>query len=365
MITRKKIISADVDLSCLRHAGDDALSILFFDIETTGFSPKTSDLYMLGTGCLKGDSFEITQYFADCMEDEEQILKIFIILTGKYDVIAHYNGNTFDIPFIKSKSEQYGIKFDIPDSVKSFDLYKEILKYKRVFNLADYKQKTIERFLGIHRDDKMDGGELIKVYKDFIKDGSLVLRDALFLHNFDDIRGLIASMNIFKYIHILNGSFSDYNVSVSDYADSEGSITKELFIVILADYTFPEELTVANHFGVVKFKENKCYLSCRSYNGELKYFFSDTGNYYYLPLEDMAVHKSVAIYVDKNFRQKAKPANCYIKRQGDFFLSAGYSKIDLFKKDYKDSDYYLMYSDDLFKDKDFLDEYIRCILKTF
>ena len=40
--------------------------------------------------------------------------------------------------------------------------------------------------------------------------------------------------------------------------------------------------------------------------------------YFYLPAEDTAVHKSVASYVDKEFRQKATKDTCYIKQNGDF-----------------------------------------------
>ena len=40
----------------------------------------------------------------------------------------------------------------------------------------------------------------------------------------------------------------------------------------------------------------------------LKYFYDNYKDYFYLPKEDTAIHKSVATYVDKDFRQKAKTA---------------------------------------------------------
>ena len=45
---------------------------------------------------------------------------------------------------------------------------------------------------------------------------------------------------------------------------------------------------------------------------------------YYLPKEDMAVHKSVGCFVEPAYRQKATAANCYIKKDGRFLpLPAG------------------------------------------
>lgn len=54
------------------------------------------------------------------------------------------------------------------------------------------------------------------------------------------------------------------------------------------------------------------------YHGELKYFYPNYKDYYYLPAEDMAIHKSVAAYVDKNHRTQATAATCYSKKSGCF-----------------------------------------------
>ena len=50
----------------------------------------------------------------------------------------------------------------------------------------------------------------------------------------------------------------------------------------------------------------------------MKFFFDHPEDYYYLPAEDMAIHKSVATYVDKDFRKKATADNCYTKKDAIF-----------------------------------------------
>ena len=52
--------------------------------------------------------------------------------------------------------------------------------------------------------------------------------------------------------------------------------------------------------------------------GTLKYFYSNYKDYYYLPEEDQAVHKSVGAYVDKAHRRQARAFDCYQKKDGIF-----------------------------------------------
>ena len=47
-------------------------------------------------------------------------------------------------------------------------------------------------------------------------------------------------------------------------------------------------------------------------------FLSGSENYYYLPTEDTAIHKSVGEFVDPSHRKKATKKNCYIKKDCDY-----------------------------------------------
>ena len=52
--------------------------------------------------------------------------------------------------------------------------------------------------------------------------------------------------------------------------------------------------------------------------GELKHYYEDYENYFYLPEEDWAIHKSVGCFVEKSHRKKATAKTCYIKKEGVF-----------------------------------------------
>lgn len=78
----------------------------------------------------------------------------------------------------------------------------------------------------------------------------------------------------------------------------------------------------------------------------LKYFYPDYQNYYYLPEEDMAIHKSIADSVDPSYRKKATKNTCYTKKAG-IFLPQGSPVSTGLCRDRKDKTCYLLMGDRL------------------
>ena len=97
---------------------------------------------------------------------------------------------TFDIPFITERAAHLNVSLDL-SHLESLDLYKTARKCKSILSLSDYKQKTIEHFLGIEREDMYSGGELIDIYRKFAAKPSDTAhneyRILLLLHNHDVI----------------------------------------------------------------------------------------------------------------------------------------------------------------------------------
>ena len=98
-----------------------------------------------------------------------------------FSVIVHYNGSGFDIPFIIKKCDIYHIPCDF-SGIESFDIYKNISMLKSLLKLENLKQKSIESFMSVTRDDKYSGGELIKVYEEYLKSADDSLLKLLLLH---------------------------------------------------------------------------------------------------------------------------------------------------------------------------------------
>ena len=96
--------------------------------------------------------------------------------------------------------------------------------------------------------------------------------------------------------------------------------------------------------------------------GELKYFYSNYRDYYYLPIEDTAIHKSVGEYVDKTARVKATARTCYTRKQGLFLPQFEPLWSPSLKEDYKAPLSYTPYCPEMLSDAKKADAYARQLL---
>ena len=83
--------------------------------------------------------------------------------------------------------------------MESVDIYKRIKPWKKHLGLENLKQKTIEGFLSICREDSFDGGQLISVYEDYLKTRDENLLRLLLLHNEEDLKGMPSLLPILFY----------------------------------------------------------------------------------------------------------------------------------------------------------------------
>ena len=156
------------DLSFLSQLGLRAEELIFFDIETTGLSAHNASLYLIGTVVHEGGSWKLQQLFAESLTDEIEMLEHFFALLSKKRRLLSFNGERFDIPFLEKLLSQYGLSESF-QGVESLDLYRELRPAKKLLSLPNYQLKSCERFLGIQREDRFSGGELIYVYLDYLK----------------------------------------------------------------------------------------------------------------------------------------------------------------------------------------------------
>ena len=77
---------------------------LYFDIETTGLNARRSHLYLLGAMWKENEHIILRQWFAEKPSDEETILREFMKLTENFDSLVHFNGATFDLPYLCNKA---------------------------------------------------------------------------------------------------------------------------------------------------------------------------------------------------------------------------------------------------------------------
>lgn len=328
---------------------------LFFDIETTGFSRTGCFCYLIGVSFTDGRHFTVIQWLAEGASDEPLLIHKFCELAENFSSIIHFNGDNFDIPFLTKRAAIHNIPLNL-DNMRSIDLFKHAKGLKSILRLESYNQTTVEHFLGIHRNDTYTGGELIKVYKEYIKNDQLPAKHAdseklLLLHNFEDICGLIKISSIVSYNNIINKHISYKDIEytpaydIADEAKQSDNISSTAYITL--SFSLPEELPVSvllkDEYYVLRAEHSTLKLRLPVITGILKYFYPNYKDYYYLPYEDTAMHKSIAAYVDSECRIKATKETCYTKKHGTFIMIPSYSgDMTVFKKDYNDKNVYLI-----------------------
>jgi len=400
--------------------------ILFFDIETTGFSANTSFLYLIGCMYYKNNTWQITQWLADDMNSEACILEAFFNTLKTYKRLVHFNGTGFDIPFILRKCRQHHLNFSF-DMIESFDIYKKIQPFKKLLTLPNYKLKTIEKFVGINREDSYTGEELIQIYANYLgrlqyekllqknkssesidpktgmnhiishkeKDNSKQLSSdelsrVILLHNLEDVTGLSRVADILFYRDLFEKEPCDIlslkektNLTYDGPAGSTPERTASTVrLEFLLPYTLPQPVAlisplpgITSNDGENNYK-NKDVLSIKLkitgnqltlilpvYEGELKYFYDNYRDYFYLPKEDTAIHKSVAMYVDKEYKVKAKPATCYNKKHGRFLPQPEIVVSPYFKYKFNDKITYFEASDKTLLETGGLYQYVKSLLR--
>ncbi len=186
-----------LEISVLLDTDASLDKILFFDIETTGFSPDSAQIYLIGclycklssaaatlpsyekrssvetlpsgetSSAAETPSWQMIQWFGEKPEDEVLLLGSFFAFLKPCKALIHYNGDAFDLSFIRSRCRLYHLDCPLSE-VQSIDLYRKIRPWKGALSMPALKQKAVETFLSIRREEDFTGRQLIALALSFI-----------------------------------------------------------------------------------------------------------------------------------------------------------------------------------------------------
>lgn len=166
-----------------------------FDIETTGLSPKFCKVILIGIAYNENNKTIIKQFFALNENEEKDLLLAFVNNISSFEKHITFNGFTFDIPFLNSKFKKHNIDFCL-NKDDDMDILRIVKPYKEKLCLLDCKLKTIEKYLGINRNDTISGKESVELYKEFENSQDETLKNKILLHNYEDIYYLSKMLKI-------------------------------------------------------------------------------------------------------------------------------------------------------------------------
>ena len=282
---------------------------LFLDIETTGFRAAVEPCYLIGILSREGGAFTETQFFAENPAEEEEMLRAFLSELSGYRGIITFNGDMFDLPYLSTRCGKYGIlpHFEL---FRSLDLYKEARRLNKYLRLSKLKQKSIEEFLGISREDRYHGGDLISVYQDFCRDSDPEKRTLLLLHNFEDVRGMLDLLPLLSYRDI-----PDMTLTMESM---ENENDREFLFSGKTNLSLPREIRMQTDFFYAILCGSSIKGALHLHAGTKKYFLPNPKQYVYVEDEALLLPKQLAGGIPKERKRAARKEECFSEAEGVF-----------------------------------------------
>ncbi len=282
---------------------------LLLNVETTGLRTSSSFVCMISAAYKTDDEMDCITWLAGSRMDEKAMLLRLQDLAGSFPVLLSYGGNSFAFRFLADRFDIYSEEALFPGKQLT-DLQKSFRPLLHILPLTHLKKAEIESFLSFSRRGIRTGRELIPVFETWERQKDLSARDALVLHAKEDIHFLCQVCKLHSYLDFLHGKWESAACSET----AEGI----LFSVSLSA-PVPRPVSWQNSFASFHLEGKTGQALTAPYYGRLRYFLPGPCNdYYYLPEEDTAIHRSVAQFVDRSKRVKATPDTCYVNREGIF-----------------------------------------------
>ncbi len=334
---------------------------LFFNIATTGYSAMNSQIYLIGCAYFSENQWHMIQWFAE-EHEEAKIITEFFKFSKDYRFLVHYNGSSVDLPLIEIKCKQHALPYTFK-YFESLDLYKYVSPYKFFLKLPDCSKNTVEQFLQLERQDVLDGAERIELYREHTNYPTPQGRERLLSNNRDEIKTILELLPILSYYDLFNGQVEVRHAKISDYTDWEGVKRQEMVMEIRLPEFLPQKISIGAKNCYFKGQGVEGQLKVRIFDEEMKLFYSNYKDYYYLPAEDTIIRKMEALSIPREQRKNATLTTCYTRKKSKFLPQWDYFATPFYKREYKSKDLFFEITDDINHHRDVYTMYANYVLK--
>ena len=274
---------------------------IFYDIETTGLSRYTASVYLIGAVHYEKNQWMLYQWMAENEEEEAAVLQEFSVFLENVGYTIQYNGNRFDQPFLEERYRKY--KMDSPFVEKpSVDIYQLLKPCQSLLKLTRMKQPDLEKIVGIHNRKYVDGGQCIRLYRNFIKKRQSKIAEEVMGHNEEDLLGLGTIFSLLAYKKLYDGEYHPKQCVI---------LEQELKIVIELSAAAPVNVSCGNSDFYLSVNGYEARMLVHLKEGKLRQYYRNYKDYEFIPGEDTAMPKSITRYMDKSLKIATTPQTCY------------------------------------------------------
>ena len=336
---------------------------LFFDIETTGFSPKSNMVYLIGLSYPdERKRLCSVQFLAEGIDDERQVLLNFLeVLKDRSDMLlTGYNINSFDIPFLNERLRKY----DLPSiPLSSRDLFSDVRRLSNIFPMKGRKLKDIEAFLGIMREKDMSGGDLIPVFFEYALSHEKSNEEKLLSHNLSDIIDLFPLLVLDEIKKLFSPELSIKKIVPLDTPSVSFSGNSGINVFS------PFSIRTDRFF--ITFDKDEIKGTIHFEHCMMKHYFPDQNTYVYLIEEERIIPKALSHSLEKERYRKPLKEECFVEEESDFYpVPEGFSDeatallSPLYKRSYNEKQYYIK-KDRHAVTEGFLNSYAGMLIKSY
>lgn len=296
----------------------------FLCIDTTGLHAEVSAITTIGIAYPKGQQLFYNQWFLETGETQKALLASFFQAVADKKRVITYYGNRFALPFLAQKADEYALTNPLSAMI-SDDYYAIVHPLKKILPLSSLKQTAVEKACQIQRTLSLSGKKLIKCYQTYHKTQDPAMKDMLLLHNKESLETLCHFASLFAYRDLIHGNFSSCTMekNTPDEEEIHFHLVLPFAVPMPIHHSLSDlRLDVSERTGTLSMKPDA--------QGMLKHYYQNPKDYYYLPYEDRAIHKSLASFVPKEFRTKATKTTCYEKIACDHPALASKSSLNAF-----------------------------------
>ena len=173
---------------------------------------------------------------------------------------------------------------------------------------------------------------------------------------------MLQILPILSYYDLFDGNVKARKVQANSYKDVNGGKRQELVMTLTLPCTLPVNVSASANYCYFKGGGTEAQLRVPIYEEEMKYFYTNYRDYYYLPTEDVALHRSVASFVDHEHRVAATAATCYTRKYSCYLPQWNVLIEPFFKRDYKSKELFFELTDELKKNRQAFTSYANHIL---
>ena len=307
--------------------------------------------------------------------DEEALLTEFRRMLMPFSSIQTYGGSIFSLRFLDERWILYSDdSFFTDDSVQKVkDIYEELRPFRKCFPISSLKKSETEAFAGYERRDSISGREIAQTYQEWENTKEPALKRRLLDHLKEDTLSLLSMTKLLGLPHLFDtssiegiqieqlqieaSSIENMQMDASSFGHLQDIRQEQkapehcnagelpLMIKIQLSQRLPFPVQAVNHLASLEGRDEHVRICLNACRGRLKHFLTGSyKEYYYLPEEDMTVHKSVAQAVARTRRVKATARTCFLAREGIFLPAPPKTgELLLWSRDYEDKDKYVLY----------------------